>query len=499
MTRLKTSLAIVTALLVCTPLQAEPTPTEGDALYEMAYETSLPSAQSKRDKKILFSMLNERLKAHDPYAFALNQFGHSRSVETAEKILEAAQTQRQKALAFLCLAEAYFAKQDHAKTVLYSLLSLGTYPSEIHDRQVQFYFKKILGEPVSLLSSKDALLDKFSDIMQKSWHPKDFRGAFDAATVLSLLPQYPIPAPTGESTEPLQLYFGFDDGFTRHAGVALLSAILSADPNTRYMLNIIEDEKTPISEVNKERIQNLSRLLGDDRFETKFIPVASKDLPTILHSYKSKGWPTVSYFRLLIPTWAKDSSRAMWLDSDIIVRSDLTPFYEQDFEDAWFLGIRDMHAARNLTRLAHTYDNSYINGGVILYNIDAIHAGDGLGMMEGLKESYSDYTTMLQFPMQDLMATLYQKRIREVGQQSHRSVDGTSSNSQWNWFALEHPSTQWSEIHRHFAKIIHMEGDDIKPWKSTANALMWAYFPKKNNGVRNMYWSLREMSPWSQL
>lgn len=491
----------VTVLLGTSSLSANPTTNEGDALYEVAYETSLPSPQTKRNKNLLASLLNDRLKAQDPYAFALNQFGQNRSVETAEKILESAQTQRQKALAFLCLAEAYFAKQDNAKTILYSMLSLGTHPSEAHDRQVQFYFKKIMGEPVSLLSSKEALLEKFRDIMHKNWSPKAFRGAFEAATVISLLPQYPIPQPSGEPTDPLQIFLSFDNGYTQHAGVTILSAVLSAEANTRYTFNIMEDKHNPISNTNKERLQALSRIFGNQRFDVKLITMGREDLPAVLQKFNEKDWPLLVFFKLMIPQLAKDSSRALWLDSDIIVRADLTPYYMQDFKDSWFVGTRDVYGGRYLNRMGHKYDEPYINVGVVLFNNDAINTGNGLGMLEHIIHSYPDYMSILKLPEQDLMATLYQHRVREVGQQIHMTNEDTYSNSEWNWLAMHHPSTQWPVVHTHFSKIVHMEGNKIKPWKQrwNMNKFAWKYSPQQSNGIQSMYWTLREMSPWSQL
>lgn len=488
----------VAVLLTHSPLQAEPLSSEGDVLYETAYETSLPSPQSKRDKRLLASMLEAQLKAQDPYAIALNQFGQDRSVEAAEKILEAAQTQRQKALAFLCLAEAYFAKQDNPKTILYSILSLGTYPSETHDRQVQFYFKKIVGEPVSLLSSKEALLDKFRHIMQKSWCPKAFRGAFDAATLMSLLPQYPLQH-SEVLSESLQLYLMFDNGYAQHAGVSIFSSILSAGYHSSYDFNVIEDKNKPISMANKERLTRLMSLFGDKRFRIRFITLSPENLPKPLQSFRSSHWPIMMFYKFLIPGLVTNDSRALYLDSDIIVRSDLTSLYTQDFKGAWFLGTRDVSASAHLTRLGHQYRDPYLNGGIILLNVQAFKEGDGFNFMGNQLDAYPDMKYVLKFAEQDMMGTLFQGKTLEIGQQTHMRKEDTFSNSVWNWLAEDHPSTQWSAIHTHFANIIHMEGNHIKPWKSFGNSWVWTFAPQKNNGVRNLYWSLREMSPWSQL
>jgi lipopolysaccharide biosynthesis glycosyltransferase len=479
-----------------------------DALYELAYASKGFSQYIKFDKALAVNLLNDRVKQGDVFADGLAKFIQKRSIEKAEELLKLAQSSRQRALAFLCMAEVSFAKRQLPKTMLYSVLSLATYPSEIHDEQVQFYLEKAVGQRISLMRDKEALLDSLNAAMSKEKNPEKYRLLFDMASVVGLLSSYPLDFQLKpKNLEPKQIFLGFDDNYAIHGGITIFSAILSADPNTSYEINVIEVDNTPISKEHKAALEKLVTLFGDDRFTLNFVPVSDSLLPRILAETKEwpiddvgqkrgKYWPTVVFYKLLIPQLAGDTKRSLWLDADIIVRSDLGPLFDKDMKGAWFLGTRDRCGSRLLKNIGSNTNNKYLNVGVLLIDNEKFRSEKGIDILNKTLIGQPDLAYLLILPEQDLISLLYQDQTTEVGAQEMMSKEDNTPNSQWNWIAQKHPSTHWSQIHNHFANIIHMEGNDIKPWAFGRRWKGWIKDPKSNNGIQNLYWALRDMGPW---
>lgn len=468
-----------------------------EALYELAYSTNGFSGAMARDKQLSQLILSSLIKQGDPVAIQLNDFMTSRSPAKAQQLLKLAQTPRQRALAFMCLAEAYFAKNDVAKTMLYTVLSLATHPSELYDRQAQFYTSKVFGQEISLLQSRDQLLAELRTLMESSGNSAKFKAAFEMATALDLLPSYPLNLSEQPiDSEAYEIFYSVDDGYVKHAAVSVMSAMLSADPGRRYDFKFIDDRTRPISSKNRAKLEELVHLLGDDRFTMEFIPVNKNMLPRVIQRFNASYWPWNVFYKLILPKLSQDSERSLWLDADTIVTKDLHPLYEQDFEGRWFLGTRDVEASKRLKGIAMPYDSNYLNVGVLLVNNKAIDQAGGMQTMDDVDELRPDFVYLLDFPEQDLLALLYQDHIKEIDVQTRMENHEKDFRGQWNWFAHEHNSTHWRNVHGHWAGIIHMEGNHIKPWKKIIRWQRWHHDPKKNNGVMNLYWSLRDMGPW---
>ena len=89
---------------------------------------------------------------------------------------------------------------------------------------------------------------------------------------------------------------------------------------------------------------------------------------TFIH-HKKEILTHITYYRLLLPVMIP-YDRIIYLDNDILVFKDLTEMYQLSFNDSYVLGNLDM-LFNGLDYLGIKSDK-YINGGVLLLNLDKI-------------------------------------------------------------------------------------------------------------------------------
>lgn len=91
-----------------------------------------------------------------------------------------------------------------------------------------------------------------------------------------------------------------------------------------------------------------------------------------------------AYYRIRIPDLLpRNLKRAVYLDSDILVRGDISPLWEEPFRGAPLLAIQDGSATVSHPTVRHHFLNSdvgadepYLNSGVLAFNLQAWREGE---------------------------------------------------------------------------------------------------------------------------
>lgn len=153
--------------------------------------------------------------------------------------------------------------------------------------------------------------------------------------------------------------------------VTLVSLLSNAHKDTFYEVNCL-----CASDVTDENKMKLKRSLDKySNFSLNFFDMNGKfqDLKT------SKGYHVnyVSAYKMLIPSMFPQYVKILYLDTDILVRGDLSDFYNFDIGDNYVAGtpvlinyINSFDYMINLIKI-ETLD-SYCNAGVMLMNLDKI-------------------------------------------------------------------------------------------------------------------------------
>ncbi|BAZ16923.1 glycosyl transferase family 8 [Calothrix sp. NIES-4071] len=160
-----------------------------------------------------------------------------------------------------------------------------------------------------------------------------------------------------------------DDNYSMPLAATTRSVIASMRNPQNLSLYIIDGG---ISSANKQRIiQNLQ----SEQVKVTWIKARRSQFKNM---QISSSVTIAAYYRLLIPAFLPNEiEKAIYIDSDVIVRSDIEALWNQDIGDNYLLAVQDMGAplvssARGLVNyqeLGIPADCKYFNSGVLVLNL----------------------------------------------------------------------------------------------------------------------------------
>lgn len=259
-----------------------------------------------------------------------------------------------------------------------------------------------------------------------------------------------------------------NEKYVPYVATLIASIRENSSPSQNYDLLIMHKD---ISDPSQRRLQRT--LSGHKNFSLRFINVASYE-----HKFKNlflRGHFTIeTWFRLLMPELLPNYDKVLYLDSDLVVNSDLAKLYQTDIHGYLLAACHDAdtaglyngapsysnkrHYIDHVLKLNHPYD--YFQAGVILFN---------------LAEFRQQYTTaeLLKFAASRKWELLDQDVLNCLAQGQVKPLD-MSWNVMFDWRFLRikdtisrAPKRLYDEYMaaRTHPKIIHFAGPD-KPWDS---------------------------------
>lgn len=170
----------------------------------------------------------------------------------------------------------------------------------------------------------------------------------------------------------IPIFFAADDAYAPFLAAALASAVDNCSEDRCYLATVLYEK---LSDKNIRRIASLER----DNFKIDFVPMTS-GLETITDRLSNRlrydCFTLTIYFRLFIPEMFPQYDKAIYIDSDVIVKGDLAELFDTDIKDSYIGACTDLSIQENtdLTRYIKKYvgvdSMKYINSGVLLMNLD---------------------------------------------------------------------------------------------------------------------------------
>ena len=179
-----------------------------------------------------------------------------------------------------------------------------------------------------------------------------------------------------ENKNVIPIFFAVDDGYIPFLAVSLQSLIENSKKENFYLIKILY---TNISEENQKKIQ---------KFEQENVSIEFVDLNYYIEKIKDKlytrdYYSKTTYFRLFIPNLYPQYTKALYLDSDIVVLEDVADLYNTNMENNLVAAAPDdviqtievfQEYAEKVVGVAD-YKN-YFNAGVLLMNLDELRKFD---------------------------------------------------------------------------------------------------------------------------
>ena len=175
-----------------------------------------------------------------------------------------------------------------------------------------------------------------------------------------------------EQLNKIPIFFAVDDEYIPCLAVALRSLIDNSSKDNYYLIKILY---TNIDEVNQKKIK---------KFERANVNIEFVDLNYYINEVKDKlytrdYYTKTTYFRLFIPELYPQYNKALYLDCDITILSDVADLYNIDMGDNLIIGTPDgviqtgevfQEYVEKVVGLADY--NNYFNAGIIVMNLDEL-------------------------------------------------------------------------------------------------------------------------------
>lgn len=174
-------------------------------------------------------------------------------------------------------------------------------------------------------------------------------------------------SPKGE----IPIFFSCDDNYIPFLAVTLESLEKNANKNYKYAIKVLHSNT--INEENQQRIL-VEYSVGN--FNIEFVDISSyvEKISERLHTrdYYSKS----TYYRLFIPNLYPQYSKALYLDSDIVVQGDISKLYNTELNenyvgaipDEFVQSVKELHSYV-LNRVGLPKVSNYFNAGILVMNL----------------------------------------------------------------------------------------------------------------------------------
>lgn len=243
-----------------------------------------------------------------------------------------------------------------------------------------------------------------------------------------------------------------DDNYIHHTAVVVASILSNAKNRDSYHFYILS---TRLSSENKKKFNKLKKIKN---CKIDYIDIDEKTLSSFksvkMHSHLSLA----TYNRLLIPLLFPHLDKMIYLDSDLVVLSDISALNEIDVTDYYFAGVKDANSKMLVLKHGYNSKYEYINAGVIIINCTKLRT---YNYFEKILKQIGKIEA--QTGDQDFINYCFHKKIKLI-------------SYKWNMYHLFHfesyggkqplDDADYTQSVKH-PVIIHFVGPE-KPWNKTS-------------------------------
>ncbi len=187
--------------------------------------------------------------------------------------------------------------------------------------------------------------------------------------------------------EVIPIFFAVDDGYIPFLAVTLQSIVEKSKKEYYYVVKILY---TNISEENKEKINKYKR----ENIEIEFVNLNYYIEKVKDKLYTRDYFSMTTYFRLFISNLYPQYNKAIYLDSDIVLLTDVAELYMQDIGDNLVGAVADDIIQQNEVFQEYVEKvvgvasyKTYFNAGMLIMNLDELRKTDFQGKFLYLLET----------------------------------------------------------------------------------------------------------------
>ncbi len=237
----------------------------------------------------------------------------------------------------------------------------------------------------------------------------------------------------------IPIFFTTDDAYVPMLMVALNSIKKYSNINNDYNINVVYSK---LSESSKQKLKKFD----GKNFKINFVDISTKlsrDIKFHVRDYYS----ITTYFRLFLPNMFKEIDKALYLDCDIVVKTDIANLFNIDIRDNLVGAVPDeaINKVYEFLKYANDYlginAQDYFNAGILIMNFRALREFN-------FEEKFISLLNQIKFTVaqdQDYLNVICKDRVKYL-------------DLSWNKMPLD-KSLDDSEV-----KLIHYNLN-YKPWR----------------------------------
>lgn len=249
-----------------------------------------------------------------------------------------------------------------------------------------------------------------------------------------------------------------DDNYASHTAVMLVSLLANLDKNYSANIKILD---AGISGENKGRI---SVSLGRYSCVFKFISVPSERFAPAIG--RGSHLSSAAYSRLLLPELFPDLNKIIYLDGDLIVKSDISRLWQTDLQDkqvaaapALFLFYYDLLSKM----LGLSPENGFFNSGVMVLDLKKMRENDfTVRVLDFLRTNQNCLTNAAD---QDVLNAFFHDDYRKLDLKWNETAEAYIGRGYENTAAAKYNLCGREEffLAQKEPAIVHFDGA-LKPW-----------------------------------
>lgn len=221
--------------------------------------------------------------------------------------------------------------------------------------------------------------------------------------------------------QEIPVFFSSDDNYVPCLTVAIHSLIQHTSKENYYSIIVLT---TGMSEENRKEIKKMSTENVKINFEdvSESLKEISKELKLRLRDYYS----IAIYYRLFIPKLFPIYEKAIYLDADMVILSDIADLYNKDMGNNLLMAttdstVNDSEDFRKYSKIALGIEpEQYINSGMLVMNLREMRKANIEQKFIYLLEKYNLETAA---PDQDYLNVLCKGRIKYISERWDKMPD----------------------------------------------------------------------------
>ncbi len=200
-------------------------------------------------------------------------------------------------------------------------------------------------------------------------------------------------------SSPIRVAFSADEAYLGYAKIALASLLFHhRDGVELFFLH---------SGLSPRTLSAFDSL--HDIAEFSLTPIMIKD--SFLNGWPDLRWSRAAYLRLLLPSILPDCEKIIYLDSDILVLSDISELWKLELDNHACAAVAGRVAPEHRRKIGLTEGTGYFNSGVMMLNPAKMKQD---GDEEKFIHLFARYGDAIKYPDQDILNLAYESNWRKL-------------------------------------------------------------------------------------